>query len=136
METHDVRLITFWHTGTRTIQKILNDNHIQVLQQHFDGNYKNRWIWEKDSKPAVVPMKDKEEVRESWNKRYMTGKAHSGQFARMWQEMEDFTASAQEVYVIHLTDPSKRDEEIRAISKAVGKPIKPDWSLRLGANGA
>ena len=124
-----VRLLSVPHTGTRFTIKMLKDNGIEYQHGHFWGTYKAPIIYEQ-TEPAIIPLRDIDEVRASWSRRH-TSQYHMGLDA-CWKEMVDFIdANPSLCYLLHIDNPAKRDNDLMRIAGLVGKNVTTDFSIKV-----
>ena len=122
----NIRLLSVPHTGTRSTRKILEDADFCVDQVHFSCA-NNPLIYERDSL-AVIPIRDREEVLKSWQRR----KKDTAALYDAWEEMERYIDEHDDVYVLHIDDPGRRDADLRAISQRVDYELTADFDLKVG----
>ena len=127
-----VRVISVPHTGTRSTMKILRDAGLKPTQIHFTGKYITSQIYDRHE-PAIIPIRDKGKVGESWAKRGKSGSEFN--LDDYWEEMEQYIDEHDNVYLLHIDDPERRDDDLKAISQLVGMPLSADFSVKVGENG-
>jgi len=134
-----IRVISVPHTGTRFIEKCLlgaglvkTDDYWGMgdfVQIHFDGKM-NAPIIHAPKKPgaAIMPLRDKEEVKASWTRR---GESLS-RLELCWAEMESWLEDHDDVLVVHVDNPACRENELAAISERLGVPLSADFNEKVG----
>ena len=127
-----VRVISVPHSGTRSTMKILKDAGFKPAQVHFTGKYITSQIYDRHE-PAIIPIRDKEEVRKSWARRGKQGSEYD--LDQYWDEMEQYIDEHENVYPFHIDDPGQRDDDLQAISDLLGVPLTADYSVKVGENG-
>lgn len=126
----EIRLLSVPHSGTRSTMRILEDAGIKPIQVHFSGSRDIRIYGRQE--PAIIPIRDKEEVRRSWVKRGKTGAGFN--LDESWREMEQYI-DENDVYPFRIDDPDQRDKDLQAISELLGVPLTADYSVKVGENG-
>jgi len=127
-----IKLLSVPHSGTRFTRDALVraglKPSVDFLQQHFTG-YNNHWIInEKMDCVTIIPQREKSEVIASWERR---GRKDPN-FDSCWAEMEKFIADNDDVYILHVDDPERRESELQAISERIGIPLEADFSVKVG----
>lgn len=98
------------------------------IQEHFDGKRNRPIIW-REGGLVIIPFRDKEEVKASWQRR---GKSLS-EMEEMWSEMEAFIgAHPEHIYRVHIDDPERRDEDLKELSAKLGTYLIVDWNEKVG----
>jgi len=112
--------------------KILREAGLDPNQVHFTGKYVTSQIYDRHE-PAIIPIRDKDKVRQSWARRGKSGTEFN--LDEYWEEMEQYIDEHDNVYLLHIDDPERRDAELSAISELVGLPLEADFSIKVGENG-
>jgi hypothetical protein len=120
-----VRVLSVPHTGTRFITEVLRNAGLDVVQVHFNGMYAPV-IWE-NKVPPIVPIRDKQATIDSWTRR----DRHDPPFDKTWQEMEEFVEDFEPLE-IHIDNPARREDDLKAISEQFGVPLEADFSVKVG----
>lgn len=134
-----IRLVSVPHTGTRFVAKCLQDAGLEktdtywgggdFIQIHFDGRGNAPIIHDpKKTGLVIIPLREKDEVRESWKRR---GEP-LGKLEKCWEEMELWLSDHEDAYVIHVDDPARRESDLAAISERLGVPLSADFSVKVG----
>lgn len=109
------RTHSFWSNG-------------DFMQVHFDGKRNHPLIY-RENGLIIIPLRDKEEVKASWQRR---GKSLP-EMEEMWSEMEDFVQGHPEhIYMIHIDDPERREEELKELSAKLGTYLIVDFDEKVG----
>ena len=120
------------HTGTRSTMRILELAEVHHHQRHFVGEGNIHWLWNCEL-PTIVPLRDKDETRASWERR---NKALTMQdMEDAWAEMERYIAEKPDTYVLRVDEPDNRVQDLSVISAALGVELEPDFSVKVGVNG-
>ena len=113
--------------GTQITKNSVPDEECDWFEAaHFDGNTRNRLFAERC--PAVIPLRQKDEVRASWKRR----NKKMEEFEASWRQMEEFVSANPNVHFLRIDDPENRDGDLNAISELVGRPLHADFSIKVG----
>jgi len=121
-----IRLLSVARTGTRFTMKMLQDHNLKYFHTHF---------WGKGNIPdydgiIIIPRRDKESARPRWNQYH---RRYAFTFDDVWREMEDYIERNREnVYEFHVSDPSRRLDDLQQISVAVGVDLHVDFDKKVG----
>lgn len=129
------------HTGTRFVKECLLRAGFQqtdtyrgggdFIQVHFDGKGNAPLIHDPSKTGTVIiPLREKESVRKSWEVRG-SNLAH---FEQCWDEMCDWIQEhgRGDVYLLHVDDPERREDELAAISERLGSYLIADFNEKVG----
>lgn len=129
------------HTGTRFVQECLINAGFQktdsyygngdFIQVHFDGRGNAPLIHDPEKTGTVIiPLRDKEEVKKSWEKRGMA----MHQLEKCWDEMCEWIQEhgRGDVFLLHVDDPDRRDDELQAIGERLDTYLIADFSEKVG----
>jgi hypothetical protein len=97
------------------------------IQNHFKGRPGEWAIYELQG-PVIITLRDKQEVIASWKRR---GR-YLGELDPLWREMEAFIELEDDVYLLHVDDPERREDELHAISERLGIPLQVDFTIKVG----
>lgn len=134
-----IRLISVMHTGTRFVAECLkNSGYVQTdsyygegdfVQCHFDGRGNAPIIYDKPGM-VIIPLREKEAVRKSWAER----DSDLPTFEKCWDEMCEWiqTYGRGDVYLLHVDDPGRRDDELQAIGERLGSYLIADFGEKIG----
>lgn len=133
-----VRLLSVPHTGTRFMVQVLENAGYRkthslwgggdFIQVHFDGKGTNPLIYE-NKELVIIPLRDRQEVEDSWRRRNRSIR----ELESMWAEMESFIQSYDEhIYIIHIDDPNRRNDELYALTERLGTPLIADFKVKVG----
>ena len=136
-----IRIISVMHTGTRFVVKCLqNAGYIQThaywgngdfIQVHFDGKGNAPLIHDPDKTGTVIiPLRDKEAVKRSWQVR----ESKLSHLEECWSEMEEWIKEHghNDVFLLHVDDPERREIELAAISERLGSYLIADFNEKVG----
>lgn len=132
-----IRILSVPHTGTRFVVEMLQNAGYRkthsfwgdgdFIQVHFDGKY-NQPIVYRENGIVIIPLREKDEVIESWKRR----QRNLGELEQYWQEMCDYIQDHDDVHLLHVDDPNRRDDELQAIVERIGSPLIADFSVKVG----
>ena len=134
-----IRLISVMHTGTRFVQECLINAGFQktdsyygngdFVQCHFDGRGNAPIIYDKPGM-VIIPLREKEEVRKSWERRG----TNPYKFEACWDEMCEWIQEhgRGDVFLLHVDDPDRRDDELQAIGERLDTYLIADFSEKVG----
>ena len=128
-----VRLLSVPHTGTRFVIHMLKRNNVAYRHTHFWGRGRaepaDELIYDHDT-PAIIPLRDKDKVRESWARRHT--KNYPLGLDACWEEMENYRAANPDIcYVLRIDDPKHRLADLARIEAVTGTYMTVDFDNKI-----
>ena len=136
-----IRIISVMHTGTRFVVKVLqNAGYAQThaywangdfIQVHFDGKGNAPMIHDPAyTGTVIIPLRKKDAVIASWVKR----ESKLRELEECWDEMERWLDEhgREDVFLLHVDDPERRETELAAIGERLGQHLIADFNEKVG----